>query len=265
MAKKHAHGGFLSFSKILALIVILIGCFLFVLPLALKFVFHQSAQEMISQLDKTCASSSETDFQPVQIELLEVADPYDYSAEELEQAQRDPGVIDDISAIVDPLPSLDEAALSEPEIVVLGASSSSVSDERITYLMDIPSIDLEIAAIRSRSFSDMYNCMRLGAAIFPKAPDLNEIGNVCISAHRTGSKDYFRHLDNLQIGDVVYLRSDDAVYQYEVVKTDIIDSDDWSVTGQTLYPTLTLLSCQEYQGVSNGQRIMVQADLVAKS
>ena len=265
MAKKHAHGGFLSFSKILALIVILIGCFLFVLPLAMKFLFHQSAHDMASQLDQTYVSSAETTLQPVQIESLEVASPYDYTAEELEQAQRDPGVMADFSAIGDDLTSLDEEPSSEPQIVVLGNSSSENATKRTTYLMEIPALDLKIAVIRAKSFSDMYRCMRLGAAIFPKAPELNTIGNICISAHRTGSKDYFRHLDNLQTDDIIYLRSTDSVYQYQIVKIAIIDSDDWSVTGQTLCPTLTLLSCQEYQGISNGQRIMVQATLVSHS
>lgn len=253
------------FGRIFAILIILFGFVVFVFPLALKYVFHQSANQAVAELSSQYAETKAVDFQPVQIETMELAASYDYSAEELEQAQRDPGLAEDIAAIGDDLSSLDQPASADSSVVVIENASSKKTTTRVKYIMEIPAIDLKVAAIRSKSFDDMYRCMRLGAAIFPKAPELNTIGNICISAHRTGSKDFFRHLDQLKDGDTIVLRSETESYQYAVVKMEIIDPDDWSVTGQTLFPALTLLSCQEYQGVSHGQRIMVQAKLIAKS
>jgi LPXTG-site transpeptidase (sortase) family protein len=109
----------------------------------------------------------------------------------------------------------------------------------------------------------MYENMRIGAAMFPRAPEPNTVANICISAHRTGTRDYFRNLDKLSVGDTIYLHTSHlGSFEYEVVKVSIIEKNDWSVSGDVGYPALTLLSCQAFGGVSNAQRIMVRAKLV---
>ncbi len=133
-----------------------------------------------------------------------------------------------------------------------------------SYLLEIPDIGLKVAVYRSGSFNKMYVNMRSGAAMFPRAPEPNTVGNLCISAHRTGTRDYFRNLDKLSVGDTIYMHTSQmGSFQYEVVKVAIIERNDWSVTAATSYPALTLLSCQAYGGISNAQRIMVRAKLVA--
>lgn len=133
-----------------------------------------------------------------------------------------------------------------------------------SYLLEIPAIGVKVAALRSGSFNKMYTNMHRGAAMFPRSPEPDTVGNISISAHRTGTRDYFRSLNKLSTGDIIYLHTSHlGSFKYEVVKVAIIDNNDWSVTGGVGYPALTLLSCQEYQGVSNAQRIMVRAKLVA--
>ena len=133
-----------------------------------------------------------------------------------------------------------------------------------SYLLEIPGISLKVAVYRSSTFNKMYQDMRVGAAMFPRAPEPDTIGNICISAHRTGTRDYFRNLNRLSPGDTVYLHTSHlGSFQYEVVEVSIIEANDWSVTGSTSYPALTLLSCQAFGGISNAQRIMVRAKLVA--
>lgn len=133
-----------------------------------------------------------------------------------------------------------------------------------SYLLEIPAIDLKVALFRSGSFNKMYVNMRSGAAMFPRAPEPNTIGNLCISAHRTGTRDYFRNLDKLSAGDIIYMHTSHmGSFQYEVVKVAVIGRSDWSVTADAGYPALTLLTCQAYGGISNAQRIMVRAKLVA--
>jgi LPXTG-site transpeptidase (sortase) family protein len=132
-----------------------------------------------------------------------------------------------------------------------------------SYLLEIPDIGVKVAAYRSGSFNKMYENMRIGAAMFPRAPEPNTVANICISAHRTGTRDYFRNLNKLSVGDTIYLHTSHlGSFEYEVVKVDIIDNNDWSVAGDVGYPALTLLSCQAFGGVSNAQRIMVRAKLV---
>jgi len=139
-------------------------------------------------------------------------------------------------------------------------------DVKRSYLLEIPGINVKVAAYRSGSFNKMYKNMRIGAAMFPRAPEPNTIANLCISAHRTGTRDYFRNLNNLSIGDVIYLHTSHlGSFKYEVVKVYIINNNDWSPTLDTSYPALTLMSCQAFGGISNAQRIIVRAKLVGAS
>ena len=136
-------------------------------------------------------------------------------------------------------------------------------NEKRSYLLEIPDIGVKVAAYRSGTFNKMYQNMRIGAAMFPRAPEPDTVANICISAHRTGTRDYFRSLNKLSVGDTIYLHTSHlGSFQYEVVKVGIIEANDWSVTGDAGYPALTLLSCQANGGISNAQRIMVRAKLV---
>ncbi len=135
-----------------------------------------------------------------------------------------------------------------------------------TYLLEIPDIGVKVAAYRSGTFNKMYQNMRIGAAMFPRAPEPDTVANLCISAHRTGTRDYFRNLNKLSAGDVIYLHTSHlGSFKYEVDRVFIINNNDWSVTGDTSYPALTLLSCQAFDGISNAQRIVVRAKLVGAS
>ena len=227
-------------------------------PYALRYLYYQTSVVLV--LEKEDQFGKRTDqYEQADYTQFKIAAPCVYTPEQIESAQRNPSILDDF------------AGLGEDNVLVDTAADTSASKQALdrkdgSYLLEIPAIDLKICAIRCTSFTRIYKCMRSGAAIFPEAPEPNEIGNICMSAHRTGSKDYFRNLDQLSTSDVIYLHyAKDLSYKYQVVSVSIIEPDDWSVTGQTLYPALTMLSCQEYQGVSNGRRIMVRAKLVGVS
>lgn len=241
----------------LAKIILIFGALAFITPYVLHYLYCQTAVVLALEKQDQLGELS-GDYAPADYTQLQIAAPCVYTAEEIEAAQRSPSLLDDFPGLGE-TESTDTAASS--------ASSNDSSDRKEgTYLLEIPKISLKICAIRCRSFTQIYKCMRSGAAIFPDAPEPDEIGNICMSAHRTGSRDYFRNLDQLSAGDTVYLHyAQNLSYQYQVVSVSTIEPDDWSVTGQTLYPALTMLSCQEYQGVSNGRRIMVRAKLVGVS
>ena len=242
----------------LAKTIIIVGFVALIAPYAMRYWNYQTS--VVLALEKEDQLGEVTNpYEQIDYSKLSLAAPCVYTAEEIEAAQRGASILDDFSGLGDADEPADAAAN-------MPANSNSSKEANGSYLLEIPAISLKICANRCKSFNRIYRCMRSGAAIFPNAPEPNEIGNICMSAHRTGSRDYFRNLDQLTKGDTVYLHCEKNLsYQYQVVSVSIIESDDWSVTGQTLYPALTLLSCQEFQGVSNGHRIMVRAKLVGVS
>lgn len=243
---------------LLAKFIIFVGIMALIAPYALRYWNYQTS--VVLALEKEDQLGELTNpYEQIDYSKLSIAAPCVYTAEEIEAAQRGSSLLDDFSG-------LDEGYEPADSSLDILASTQTHSVKNGSYLLEIPAINLKICVNRSKSFDSIYRCMRSGAAIFPNAPEPNEIGNICMSAHRTGSRDYFRNLNQLAKGDTVYLHYEKNLsYQYQVVSVSIIEADDWSVTGQTLYPALTLLSCQEYQGVSHGRRIMVRAKLVGIS
>jgi len=233
--------------------LVIVGSILIILPIVAKSLNYHNASNYTRQMETVIKIPSAKEYEACDYTKMPVAATVTYTDEQLEQAQLDQSLFDELLGLGDAL-TWEQQDLSD----------SPTDMQANTYILAIPSIDLEISAIRCETFSSIYHTMRLGAAIFPKAPEPNEIGNICVSAHRTGSRDYFHDLDQLSIGDELYLYTAElGSYKYEVVKVGVIAANDWSVAGQTDYPVITLISCQAYQGVSHGRRIMVRAKLVA--
>ena len=244
---------------VFAIVMIAFGLLFAISPYVLQYVYDQKSNAMVRQMEEKLGDSAKN-YVTIDYSQMKTASPCVYTPEEIDAAQQNPDLLDDFAGLGEST-ELDETDASE--------TASPTNPDQIkegSYLLEIPAINLKICAIRCSSFTRIYKCMRLGAAIFPDAPQPDEVGNICMSAHRTGSKDYFRNLNKLSMGDTVYLHcAKNVSYQYEIVSISTIEPDDWSVTGQTLNPTLTMLSCQEYQGVSNGRRIMARAELVGVS
>ena len=233
--------------------LVIAGLMLILLPIVAKTINYRTSSKYTQEMEAAMNIPSDKEYETCDYSNMPVAATVTYTDEQLEQAQRDQSIFDELLDLGDAL-----------EWEQQDLSGSPTDMQTNTSILVIPSIHLEISAIRCETFASIYKTMRLGAAIFPKAPMPNEIGNICISAHRTGSRDYFHDLDQLSIGDEIYLHTAElGSYRYEVVKVSVIAANDWSVTGKTDYPVITLISCQAYQGVSNGRRIMVRAKLVA--
>ena len=247
-----------SIASRLAKVIIIIGVLALLTPYALRYLYYQTSVVLALEKEDQLGTLSRN-YEQVDYARMKIAAPCVYTPEQIEAAQHDPSILDDFPWLGEDLEQIDTTGTTS-------ASAQTLNIKEGSYLLEIPTINVKICAIRCESFKRIYKCMRSGAAIFPDAPEPDEIGNICMSAHRTGSKDYFRNLNQLSTGDTIYLHyAKNLSYQYQVVNVSIIEPDDWSVTGQTLYPALTLLSCQEYQGVSNGRRIMVRAKLVGLS
>ena len=67
-----------------------------------------------------------------------------------------------------------------------------------------------------------------------------ETGNAVITGHRDT---FFRHIYELQKGDIIYVRRKGEVFKYEVTGKKIVKPEDVSVLKQTQNAQLTLITC----------------------
>lgn len=139
----------------------------------------------------------------------------------------------------------------------------TVAQTEAQYLLDIPSIDLRIGCFPNATFEDLYVTMRKGASLFPRVGLPNTNTNITMSAHRTGTTAFFNRLNEVAIGDTLYLHTRTiGSYRYVVETVTVVEAEDWSVAENGKgYPTITLLSCEEFGGTRNARRICVQARL----
>jgi sortase A len=95
-----------------------------------------------------------------------------------------------------------------------------------------------------------------------------EKGNVVLSGHvtlRRGSGP-FRYLERLQTGDTVTVYAGEQAYTYRVVDKRHVQPTDVSVTYPTIAPTLTLITCTNWDADDRTytERVAVIAELVGE-
>ncbi len=84
-------------------------------------------------------------------------------------------------------------------------------------------------------------------------------GTVAIAGHRTTYLQPFRHIDQLQQGDSVYLELPYGTFRYVVYASRIVDDRDWSILRRRPFEKLVLSACHPLHSAS--QRIVVSARL----
>lgn len=72
------------------------------------------------------------------------------------------------------------------------------------------------------------------------------VGNAAFAGHRDT---YFRHLEDVQTGDEIWLTTLTAIYKYRVESTKIVEPSDVSVLSATAHPQLTLVTCYPFHYV----------------
>jgi sortase A len=81
-----------------------------------------------------------------------------------------------------------------------------------------------------------------------------------IAAHRTTFGAWFRHIDQLERGDVIRLRLPYGTFRYRVFSHEIVEPDDWSIVRNRGFDTLVLSACHPLYSADN--RWVVYARLV---
>ena len=127
-------------------------------------------------------------------------------------------------------------------------------------ILRIPKIDFEMVIFDGTS-EDV-----LGKGIGMIEPH-KEIGinNVGLAGHRsTTFGKQFNRLDELEHHDILEVKTEEATYEFEVVKTFIVDRTEVEVLEDANAPLLTLVTCTP-AGVKNPtDRLIVQAKLITE-
>ena len=115
-----------------------------------------------------------------------------------------------------------------------GATRKVVDDGLIKLL--IPKISLDAMVVEGTTRRKLL----LGPGHMQHTPLPGEEGNSVITAHRDT---FFRHIYELNKGDVVEVRRGGRTYSYEVTGKKIVDPEDLSVLQQSKDKRLTLITC----------------------
>ena len=137
----------------------------------------------------------------------------------------------------------------------------------------IPAIDIETLVVEGTSAA----ALRAGAGHYPNTPLPGQSGNVAIAGHRTTYGKPFNRVDELTVGESIWLSTPIGDFEYVIADppTDgacqrasadraacVTNPRDWSIINQTPDSVLTLTSC--HPKGSAAQRIVIRATLAER-
>lgn len=139
------------------------------------------------------------------------------------------------------------------------AADLSVKENDILYILRIPIIESE-SPVRE-GVSDGVLADSLGHE--PGTAYIGETGNCVIAGHRNYSfGKFFNRLNEVEIGDNIYVDTKDATYKYEVYDIIVVGPDDLSVLDNTDEEIITLYTCTPV--VIGTHRLVVKAKRVGE-
>jgi sortase A len=105
--------------------------------------------------------------------------------------------------------------------------------------------------------------LRRAVGHIPETALPGEPGNLALAGHRDT---FFRGLRHVRTGDRIAVRTPNAVYEYEVVETRVVEPADVSVLADTPRQTLTLVTCYPFGYVGPApKRFIVRAELTDRA
>jgi sortase A len=125
----------------------------------------------------------------------------------------------------------------------------------------IERMDLDVIVVEGARTGDLEN----GPGHFPESSMPGRFGNAVIAGHRTTHGAHFGRVDELQIGDRMFVDVPGyGTYSYAVTGSEIVEAGDYARVVPTQDPsraTLTLVSC--HPKWTARQRIIITGELVA--
>lgn len=144
---------------------------------------------------------------------------------------------------------------SPPPVTV--APRAQPSESTPVAVIAIPKIHLNQIVVQGVNEGDL----ELGPGHYTNTPLPGENGNVGIAGHRTTWGRPFYNLDQLTVGDPIYLATDRGTFVYRMTSSEIVSPSQVSVLNPTPGPTLTLTTCNPKY--SAAQRLVVHAALAS--
>ena len=121
-------------------------------------------------------------------------------------------------------------------------------------VLRIPKLKLEVPIYDGTSDSTLN---RGAGRIEGTARIGSNAGNLGIAGHRDG---FFRPLQDIAVGDALFLDTVQSTRQYHVTRLDIVDPSDVSVLTETSGATITLVTCYPFYFVGSApKRFIVRA------
>ena len=102
--------------------------------------------------------------------------------------------------------------------------------------LSVPKINLESVVVEGTS----HSALLIGPGHLQDTPAPGESGNSVISGHRDT---FFRHLNDLQMGDEVLVQRGGKTFTYKVTGKRVVEPTDLSVIAPTKDPEMTLITC----------------------
>ena len=122
--------------------------------------------------------------------------------------------------------------------------------------IQIPALNIDAPIVQG----DGWEQLKKGVGQHFGSPNPGQAGNLVLSAHNDVYGEIFRHLDELQPGDQVYVFTQQRQYTYMISGTQIVAPTQVEVMASTSDPTVTLISCYPY--LKDTERIVVFANLI---
>ncbi len=103
------------------------------------------------------------------------------------------------------------------------------------------------------------NSLRVGAGHLIGTSPLGEVGNAALAAHRSHTYGrFFNRLDEIEIGDVIWVETSKGAYKYTVYKILVVEPEDTSVLRRNNRDNvLTLITCDPI--ITATHRLIVHA------
>jgi len=154
--------------------------------------------------------------------------------------------------------------------IVAANATGTLPDSAFPEII-IPAADVDVKIVTSYLRPEGWQISHLGDQVGHLEGTAwldNPTGNVVLAGHvelSDGSKGAFADIDKMAVGDIVTLREDGVDYVYRVSEIKEVASDDLSVVYPTESARLTLITCSDYNFLSDvyENRIVVVAEKVS--
>lgn len=125
--------------------------------------------------------------------------------------------------------------------------------------IQIPAIDVDSSIYQGQDWEQL----KKGVGQYAGSPPPGQTGNLVLAAHNDIYGEIFRHLDQLEPGDEIYISSERREYVYVVSEIAVVEPTETWVMEPTDHASTTLISCYPY--LVDNKRIVVFADLATEN